>query len=69
MVLPSDMPIGLIDEFANDPSRQLLWRAFQKKNNLDQVPLEEIVTEVREKLRNALSDATRLATTRPKSDT
>lgn len=68
MVLPSDTPIGLTDEFANDPSRQQLWRAFQKKNNLGQMPLEQIVTVVREKLRNALSDAARLATTRPKND-
>lgn len=68
MVLPSDTPIGLTDEFANDPSRQQLWRAFQKKNNLGKMPLEQIVTVVREKLRNALSDAARLASTRPKND-
>jgi predicted nucleotidyltransferase component of viral defense system len=69
MVLPSDTPIGLTDEFANDSSRQQLWRAFQKKNNLGQMPLEQIVTVVREKLRNALSDAARLPSTRPKNDT
>lgn len=69
MVLPSDMPIGLTDEFANDPSRQRLWRAFQEKNDLGQIPLEQIVTVVRDKLRNALIDAARLTSTRPKNDT
>jgi hypothetical protein len=32
--LPTALPIGLSDEFANDQSRQALWAAFLKKNAL-----------------------------------
>ncbi|MDF1930001.1 nucleotidyl transferase AbiEii/AbiGii toxin family protein [Legionella pneumophila] len=32
MALPEVLPIGLTDEFANDPSRELMWRAFLKMN-------------------------------------
>jgi hypothetical protein len=32
--VPTTLPIGLSDEFANDASRQALWAAFLKKNGL-----------------------------------
>ena len=32
--LPTELPIGLIDEFANDMSRHSLWAAFLRKNEL-----------------------------------
>lgn len=35
MVVPTTLPIGLTDEFAQDASRQSLWNSFLKKNEFD----------------------------------
>jgi hypothetical protein len=55
--VPTALPIGLSDEFANDSSRQALWAAFIRKNGLDAVPLQEIVAALRAKLHPGLLDA------------
>lgn len=52
--LPTALPMGLSDEFANDPSRQALWVAFLKKNALPAVPLISVVTTLRATLQSAL---------------
>lgn len=61
MPVPAALPIGLSDEFANDASRQALWRAFLNKNQLKPVPLQELVTALRVKLQPALQQATLVA--------
>ncbi|MDP1954551.1 MAG: nucleotidyl transferase AbiEii/AbiGii toxin family protein [Polaromonas sp.] len=61
MPVPAALPIGLSDEFANDASRQALWRAFLNKNQLKPVPLQELVTALRVKLQPALHQAILLA--------
>lgn len=58
MAVASELPIGLTDEFAQDASRQALWRAFLKKNELDPEPLATVV----ERLRAVLAPALRRAT-------
>ena len=55
--LPTALPIGLSDEFANDQSRQALWAAFLKKNALPAVPLTSVVTTLRTTLQPALTQA------------
>ena len=55
--VPTTLPIGLSDEFANDASRQALWAAFLKKNNLAAVPLRDVVTALRDALQPALAQA------------
>lgn len=55
--LPTALPMGLSDEFANDPSRQALWVAFLKKNALPAVPLISVVTTLRATLQSALGQA------------
>jgi hypothetical protein len=55
--LPTELPIGLNDEFANDPSRQALWAAFLKKNSLAAMPLIKVVGALRTKLQPALANA------------
>ena len=52
--LPTELPIGLSDEFANDQSRQALWVAFLKKNALPAVPLTSVVIMLRTTLQPAL---------------
>lgn len=47
MHVPTELPIGMSDEFANDTSRQMLWKAFLKKNDLAPVPLTAIVMKLR----------------------
>ena len=54
---PNGLPIGLSDEFANDSSRQTLWAAFLKKNDLVAVPLSKVVLTLRAKLQPALLQA------------
>ena len=61
MGVPSVLPIGLTDEFAQDTSRQALWRAFVVKNGLDAPSLDATVAFLRVKLLPALSDAYRIA--------
>jgi hypothetical protein len=55
--LPTALPIGLSDEFANDQSRQALWAAFLKKNALPSVPLTSVVNTLRATLQSALGQA------------
>ena len=62
-VLPTALPIGLSDEFANDPSRQALWVAFLKKNALPAVPLTSVVTSLRATLQSALGQAASISLT------
>ena len=56
-VLPTELPIGLSDEFADDLSRRALWSAFLRKNELASVPLPDVVAALRSKLWPALMDA------------
>ena len=58
MAVPEALPVGMTDEFANDKSRQALWQAFLKKNELATEPLATIV----DRLRAALEPALHLAT-------
>lgn len=43
MAVPTELPVGLTDEFAHDTSRQALWQSFVKKNELASEPLAAIV--------------------------
>jgi hypothetical protein len=62
MAVPTDLPMGLSDEFAADPSRQALWAAFIRKNDLAMIPLADVVTRIR----SALDPAMGLAARTPK---
>ena len=57
MPVPDAVPIGLTDEFANDSSRQSLWLAFLKKNELPSESLPAIVDRLRSALATALNRA------------
>ena len=57
MAVPDALPVGLTDEFAHDASRQALWQAFLKKNELAPEPLAAIVDRLRAILGNALNRA------------
>lgn len=57
MSVPVAVPIGLTDEFAQDASRQSLWMAFLRKNELAPVPLLATVSRLREALAPALGAA------------
>ncbi|HAU1970607.1 TPA: nucleotidyl transferase AbiEii/AbiGii toxin family protein [Legionella pneumophila] len=47
MTLPEALPIGLTDEFANDPTRESMWKAFLRKNELEQKSLTEVIVVIR----------------------
>ncbi len=59
MAVPDGLPVGLMDEFANDASRQALWLAFLKKNELLPEPLPDIVGRLSIGLAPALNAAAR----------
>ena len=48
-VMPTETPVGLSDSFINDPTKQVQWRAFLRKNKLDAIELHDVVTLLREK--------------------
>ncbi|QRF62561.1 nucleotidyl transferase AbiEii/AbiGii toxin family protein [Variovorax paradoxus] len=50
MAVPRSLPVGLSDEYANDPSRQALWHAFLKKNDMPSRPLVDVVVLLRGRL-------------------
>ena len=52
--IPSVLPIGLSDEFSNDPTRQRLWAIFLAKNDLSTRTLPETVATLRTKFSSAL---------------
>lgn len=57
MAVPAELPIGLTDEFAGDVSRQKLWQAFLRKNELPVTPLADVVKMLRGELEPALRQA------------
>lgn len=48
MRIPTELPIGLTVEFAEDPSRQKLWNAFLLKNDLKLTSLSGAVKQIKE---------------------
>jgi hypothetical protein len=46
--IPVGVPIGLSDEFANDPLKEKQWNAFLRKNSIAPKPLSEVVTDLRD---------------------
>ena len=48
--LPQQVPLGLSSEFGEDPDKQAQWRAFLQRNELAEVPLPAVVSQIREGL-------------------
>jgi len=48
MQIPTELPIGLTVEFAEDSSRQKLWNAFLLKNDLKLTSLSDAVNQIKE---------------------
>lgn len=46
--MPDALPIGLSDEFAQDRTKQVQWKAFLTKNRLEALELGKVVAMVRE---------------------
>lgn len=55
--IPDGVPIGLSDEFANDPLKEKQWNAFLRKNSIAPKPLSEVVTDLRDFLMPVLASA------------
>ena len=53
--IPSVLPIGLSDEFSNDPTRQKLWEIFLAKNDLSTRTLPETVATLRTEFSSVLN--------------
>ena len=60
MAVPTSLPVGLTDEFSGDATRQALWHAFLKKNELVQQALPDVVAMLRAALGPALLRAVEL---------
>ncbi|WP_077002778.1 nucleotidyl transferase AbiEii/AbiGii toxin family protein [Variovorax sp. KK3] len=61
-MVPHLLPLGLSDAFANDPSRQALWQAFLRKNDLPSEPLTKVIGHLRAGLEPAMRRAAALTT-------
>jgi hypothetical protein len=48
--LPDTLPVGLSDAFADDGAKQLQWRAFLRRNQLDALELAAVLLEIRTRL-------------------
>lgn len=48
MPIPTEVPVGLTEEFANDPTRQKLWEAFLRKNDIKPMSLNKTVDQIKE---------------------
>lgn len=46
--MPSGTPLGLSDEFGQDVQKSRQWRAFERKNALDPMPLAAVIAMLRE---------------------
>ena len=47
MPMPTTVPIGFTDTFADDAIKQTQWKAFLKKNQLDPIVLADMVRKLR----------------------
>ena len=47
MPMPTAVPIGFTDTFADDAIKQTQWKAFLKKNQLDPIVLADVVSKLR----------------------
>lgn len=56
--LPTDVPFGLSDGFAQDTQKQTQWQAFLGKNNVEAQSLEDVVAKLRDFLLPAIVAAT-----------
>ena len=48
MPIPTEVPVGLTEEFAHDPTRQKLWEAFLRKNDIKPMSLNKTVGQIKE---------------------
>ena len=48
MPMPTEVPVGLTEEFAHDPTRQKLWEAFLRKNDIKPMSLNKTVGQIKE---------------------
>jgi hypothetical protein len=57
--LPGQLPAGLDDAFATDPQKITQWNTFLRRNRLGNLPLDQVVEELRAGLAEALAAAGR----------
>lgn len=55
--IPNGVPIGLSDEFANDPLKEKQWNAFLRKNSIASRSLSDVVKDLRGFLMPVLASA------------
>lgn len=48
MAIPSGLPAGLSDAFVTSTIKSAQWKAFLKKNRLDAIALDDVVTRLRD---------------------
>lgn len=61
MDVPAKLPVGLTDEFADDPTRVAIWKAFLLKNEIPPKPLPDIVRDLATWLQDPLDRAHKLS--------
>ena len=54
--IPTSIPRGLSDEFAQDQRKAQQWQAFLRKNQLAEIALPEVVETIRPMLLRAITE-------------
>lgn len=49
MPMPTTVPVGFTGTFADDATKQIQWKAFLKKNQLDPIVLADVVSRLRDR--------------------
>jgi hypothetical protein len=49
IAMPTKVPVGFTDTFADDVTKQTQWKVFLKKNQLDPIVLADVVNGLRGK--------------------
>ena len=49
-LMPEGLPLGLSDDFALDKNKNIQWKAFLSKNQLDEITLNQLVLDLQKSL-------------------
>ena len=58
--IPAGVPLGLSDEFARDSIKRAQWLGFLRKNQLEEMALEDVIVDIRRFVEEPMAHARKL---------
>lgn len=65
--IPSRLPLAYTDEYALDESKQIQWKAFLRKSNLENIAFELAIDELQRFIGPLFADDQELSTWTPET--